>query len=197
MFRHPAPSRAGAMHAAASLLLCAGLGACNSQAAGDGHAPEARAATPTAATNATAAAPADDIARGAYVAMTSGCNDCHTPGYAESGGQVPRERWLTGSPLGWQGPWGTTYPANLRLKLQSMDEQAWMDYSASLHTRPPMPDFAIRAMSEADRRALYRFVRSLGPAGQPAPAYLPPGTEAPLPYVKWMLPPPPQAPAAG
>jgi hypothetical protein len=110
---------------------------------------------------------------------------------------VPRERWLTGSPLGWQGPWGTTYPANLRLKLQSMDEQAWMDYSASLHTRPPMPDFAIRAMSEADRRALYRFVRSLGPAGEPAPAYLPPGTEAPLPYVKWMLPPPPQAPAAG
>jgi hypothetical protein len=72
-----------------------------------------------------------------------------------------------------------------------------MDYSASLHTRPPMPDFAVRAMSEADRRALYRFVRSLGPAGEPAPAYLPPGTEAPLPYVKWMLPPPPQAPAAG
>jgi mono/diheme cytochrome c family protein len=147
-----------------------------------------------------AAAPADDkasIERGRYIAKTSGCNDCHTPGYAESGGQVPRERWLTGSPLGWQGPWGTTYPANLRLKLQSMDEQAWMDYSAGLHTRPPMPDFAIRAMSEADRRALYRFVRSLGPAGQPAPAYLPPGTEAPLPYVKWMLPPPPQAPAAG
>jgi hypothetical protein len=129
--------------------------------------------------------------------MTSGCNDCHKTGVAESGGHLQRERWLTCSALGWLGPWGTTYPANLRLKLQSMDEQAWMAYSASLHTRPPMPDFAIRAMSEADRRALYRFVRSLGPAGEPAPAYLPPGTEAPLPYVKWMLPPPPQAPAAG
>jgi len=137
----------------------------------------------------------DKVARGKYLVTTSGCNDCHTPGYPESGGQVPRERWLTGSPLGWQGPWGTTYPANLRLKLAAMDEQAWMDYSASLHTRPPMPDFAIRAMSEDDRRALYRFVRSLGPAGEPAPAYLPPGTDAPVPYVKWMLPPPPAAPA--
>jgi hypothetical protein len=60
-----------------------------------------------------------------------------------------------------------------------------------------MPDFAIRAMSEDDRRALYRFVRSLGPAGEPAPGYLPPGKEAPLPFVKWMLPSPPPAAAAG
>jgi hypothetical protein len=32
-------------------------------------------------------------------------------------------------------------------------------------------------MSEADLRALYRYVRSLGPAGKPAPAYLPPGAK--------------------
>jgi mono/diheme cytochrome c family protein len=192
MFQDHRFSARAAMQVAAPVLLSAALAACNSQASSGAPAAGAHAAT--------AAAPAPDAAqveRGAYLAVISGCNDCHTPGYAESGGHVPRDQWLTGSPLGWQGPWGTTYPANLRLKLQSMDEQAWMDYSAGLHTRPPMPDFAVRAMSEADRRALYRFVRSLGPAGQPAPAYLPPGTEAPLPYVKWMLPPPPQAPAAG
>ena len=137
------------------------------------------------------------VERGAYLAATSGCNDCHTAGYPESGGQAPRERWLTGSPLGWQGPWGTTYAANLRLKVAGMDEAEWLQYTATLHARPPMPDFNVRAMSEADRRALYRFIRSLGPAGEPAPAYLPPGTEAPLPYVKWMLPAPPAAPAAG
>ncbi|MGN6113791.1 MAG: hypothetical protein ACTHOC_12455 [Luteimonas sp.] len=192
MFRDHTTSARAALQFAAVLLLPAALAACSGRASNGGPATGAHAAT----ADATGAAAAAQVARGAYLAVISGCNDCHTPGYAESGGQVPRERWLTGSPLGWQGPWGTTYPANLRLKLQSMDEQAWLDYSATLHTRPPMPDFAIRAMSEDDRRALYRFVRSLGPAGEPAPGYLPPGTEAPLPFVKWMLPAPPTAAAA-
>jgi len=129
------------------------------------------------------------LARGEYMVRIAGCNDCHTPGYAETGGQVPKAQWLLGTPLGWSGPWGTTYPANLRLKLHEMDEATWLAYSASLHTRPPMPDFALRTMSEVDRRAIYRFVRSLGPAGQPAPAYLPPGTAPSPPYVQWVLPP--------
>lgn len=147
------------------------------------------------------AAPNDDaelIARGEYVARIAGCNDCHTPGYAESGGTTPKAQWLVGSPLGWNGPWGTTYPANLRLKLQEMDEAKWMAYSAGLHTRPPMPDFEVRAMAEQDRRALYRFIRSLGPTGQAAPAFLPPGEAPRAPYVQWVLPPPPpKAAAAG
>ena len=142
---------------------------------------------------------AELLAQGDYLVRIAGCNDCHTPGYAESGGTVPKEQWLVGSQLGWSGPWGTTYPANLRLKMQGMDEAAWMAYSGELHTRPPMPDFAVRAMTDKDRRALYRFIRSLGPAGKAAPAYLPPSQIAPLPRVQWMLPPgpPPQAPAAG
>lgn len=145
-----------------------------------------------------AAADAQGLAHGEYLARISGCNDCHTPGYAETGGAVPKAQWLVGSPLGWNGPWGTTYPANLRLKVQEMDEAAWLKYSAELHTRPPMPDFAVRAMSEADRLALYRFIRSLGPAGQPAPDYLAPGQTPPVPYVQWVLPPAPaQAHAAG
>ena len=139
---------------------------------------------------------AELLARGEYIARIGGCNDCHTPGYAESGGQVPKTQWLVGSPLGWHGPWGTTYPANLRLKVQDMDEAAWMTYSASLHTRPPMPDFAIRGMTETDRRAIYRFVRSLGPAGQAAPSYLPPDQKPQPPYVDWELPPPPAKAAA-
>jgi hypothetical protein len=54
-----------------------------------------------------------------------------------------------------------------------------------------MPDFNLRAMHEDDRRAIYRFIRSLGPAGQPAPAYLPPGQKPPAPYLELVLPPPP------
>ena len=151
----------------------------------------------TAAPAASASGPgADLLARGRYVAITSGCNDCHSPGYPESGGTTPESQWLLGTPVGWSGPWGTTYPANLRLKVQGMDEAAWLDYTAALHTRPPMPDFAVRAMSREDRKALFHFIRSLGPDGTPAPAYLPPGQEPPLPYVQWHLPPPPPAAAA-
>lgn len=129
------------------------------------------------------------LARDEYMVRIAGCNDCHTRGYAETGGQVPKAQWLVRTPLGWNGPWGTTYPANLRLKLQDMDEAAWLAYSGGLHTRPPMPDFAVRTMDGNERRAIYRFVRSLGPAGQPAPAYLPAGTMPKPPYVQWVLPP--------
>ena len=59
--------------------------------------------------------------------------------------------------MGFKGPWGTTYAANLRLRLADMDEAQWLDYSATLQTRPIMPDFAVRAMSAEDRRAIYRF----------------------------------------
>lgn len=142
----------------------------------------------------TTAAP-DLVARGEYLIRTTGCNDCHTAGYAERQGEVDKSQWLTGSPLGYNGPWGTTYASNLRLRLQDMDETQWLEYSAALRTRPIMPDFAVRAMSEEDRRAIYRFIRSLEPAGRPAPAYLPPGQTPPPPYFTLVLPPPAGAPA--
>jgi mono/diheme cytochrome c family protein len=136
-----------------------------------------------------AAADANLIARGEYLVRIGGCNDCHTPGYGEKGGNVPKQQWLVGSPLGFNGPWGTTYAANLRLKLADMDEAAWLKYSGELHTRPIMPDYNVRAMDEGDRRALYRFIRSLGPAGDKAPDYLPPGEQPPPPYMQMVLPP--------
>ena len=66
----------------------------------------------TAVAMADAAKPADgaSIARGRYIAKISGCNDCHTAGYAMSGGKVPEKDWLMGDALGWRGDWGTTYP---------------------------------------------------------------------------------------
>ena len=152
-----------------------------------------------AATETTAAKPAglsseaELLARGEYLVRIAGCNDCHTPAYAERGGEVPRQEWLVGSPLGFSGPWGTTYAANLRMKVAEMDEAGWLKYTADLRTRPIMPDFAIRAMHEDDRRALYRFIKSLGPGGQKAPEYLPPGQTPPLPYMQMVLPPPPAA----
>ncbi len=103
------------------------------------------------------------------------------------------EQWLTISPLGYHGPWGTTYATNLRLRMQELDEPQWLQYSGNLRTRPLMPDFAVRAMSEDDRRAIYRFVRSLGPAGEPAPPALQTGVPPPEPYLALIAgsPPPP------
>lgn len=117
------------------------------------------------------------IERGRYIARIAGCNDCHTPDYAMTGGAVPEQQWLTGDRLGWRGPWGTTYPTNLRLSVSRVDEDSWVRNARTASARPPMPWFALRDMDERDLRALYRFVRALGPAGEPAPAYLPPGVQ--------------------
>ena len=129
------------------------------------------------------------LKRGRYLVEIGGCNDCHTPGYAPSGGKVPESQWLTGDRLGWHGPWGTTYPRNLRLYFQDLTEAQWLQKAKTLETRPPMPWFDVRAMSTADLKALYRYIRHLGPAGQPAPADLPPGETPPQPYVEFPAPP--------
>jgi mono/diheme cytochrome c family protein len=127
--------------------------------------------------------------RGRYLTMIAGCNDCHTPGYAMSGGKVDEKQWLIGDSLGWRGPWGTTYPANLRLHMEKLSEKEWVEQAKKLETRPPMPWFTLNAMTTSDLRAIYRFVRSLGPAGEPAPAYVPPNQEPRPPYVTFPAPP--------
>jgi mono/diheme cytochrome c family protein len=114
------------------------------------------------------------IERGRYIARIAGCNDCHTPGYAETGGNVPESAWLTGTVVGWKGEWGTTYPANLRLFMQRLTEDQWVTVARETQYRPPMPWFNLRDMSEEDLRAFYRYVRHLGPAGEPVPNYVPP-----------------------
>jgi mono/diheme cytochrome c family protein len=127
--------------------------------------------------------------RGRYVTTIGGCNDCHTPGYALSGGKADDGHRLIGDSLGWRGPWGTTYPANLRLYMQDLTEKEWVEKARKLETRPPMPWFNLNAMSESDLRAIYRYIRSLGPAGEPAPAYVPPNQEPKPPYVTFPSPP--------
>jgi mono/diheme cytochrome c family protein len=129
------------------------------------------------------------IARGKYLVEIGGCNDCHTPRFAMSGGTVPESEWLVGDRVGWQGPWGTTYPPNLRLYMKDMGEAQWVALAKSLKTRPPMPFWALAGMREDDLRALYRYVKSMPVKGGPAPAYLPPGVAARGPVVLFPSPP--------
>lgn len=129
------------------------------------------------------------LARGRYLVQIAGCNDCHTPGYMQTAGKVPEKLWLTGEQLGWRGPWGTTYPSNLRLYMQKLSEDQWVKVAKTAQFRPPMPWFALHDMTETDLRAIYRFVRHLGAAGEPAPAFVPPGQEPKGPFVLFPSPP--------
>ena len=139
------------------------------------------AAAPAAATQA-GSAHSNAVERGRYLVRTSGCNDCHTAGYPEAGGKLPEAQWLTGSAVGFRGPWGTTYPSNLRLVLAPMTEAQWLARARS-EMRPPMPWFNLRDMTDDDLKAIYHYVRQLGPAGQPAPAYAAPGQKVDTPYI--------------
>jgi mono/diheme cytochrome c family protein len=129
------------------------------------------------------------VARGRYLIQIGGCNDCHTANYPQAGGKVPEAQWLTGDILGWRGPWGTTYPINLRLYMQDFTEDQWVKKAKTLNTRPPMPWFNLHDMRASDLRAMYRYIRHLGPAGKPAPAYLPPDKTPPQPFVQFPAPP--------
>jgi len=139
----------------------------------------------------TQAASPKDLARGQYLVLITGCNDCHTPGYAQLGGEVDEAQWLTGEQFGWSGPWGTTYATNLRLRLQELTEDEWVEMAQTLKTRPPMPWFSLNKISAPDLRAMYRYIRHLGPAGRPAPAFLEPGKTPPPPFASFPAPPPP------
>jgi mono/diheme cytochrome c family protein len=125
------------------------------------------------------------VERGRYLVKIGGCNDCHTPAYGMKAGQVPEKDWLVGDAVGWQGPWGTSYATNLRLHFGNMSQQQWLQQARSLQSRPPMPWFVLRQMTEHDLKAIHAYIQSLGPAGQPAPAALPPGQAANGPVIKF------------
>ena len=129
------------------------------------------------------AAPGDvSVARGKQVSIVGGCHDCHTDGYNESGGVIDPAKALKGTGIGWRGPWGTTYPANLRLIVKDKTEDQFLQYAKEFKTRPPMPWYNVHAMDDSDLRSLFQYIKSLGAPGDPVPAALPPGQEPKTPY---------------
>jgi mono/diheme cytochrome c family protein len=129
------------------------------------------------------------VKRGQYLVKISGCNDCHTPGYAPSEGKVADELWLSGDAFGWRGPWGTTYASNLRILIGQLTEEQWESMAKALKTRPPMPWFNLNAMTKDDLGAMYQFIRYLGPTGSPVPLYVPPDKEPNGPHAIFPSPP--------
>jgi len=132
------------------------------------------------------------VERGLQVSITGGCQGCHTEGYAESEGKIDPAKAMTGSSVGWRGPWGTTYATNLREYAALFSEDSWVDNLKNLQTLPPMPWYDLRATDESDMRSLYLYIKSLGAPGAPARAALAAGKEPRTPFVTLI---PPQMPA--
>ena len=124
------------------------------------------------------------IDRGRYLVKSMGCNDCHTPDY-QKGKSVPEEDWLTGENLGFRDPSGTTYPTNLRLLLNSMSEDDWTVFAREMRKNVPMESVLLPRTSEHDLRAIYQFVKYLGPKGNPAPPSLPAGVTPTTEYIEF------------
>jgi len=70
-----------------------------------------------------------------------------------------------------------------------MTEEQWVAYIKTFKPRPPMPWWSMKETTEQDLRAMYQYVKSLGPAGQPAQPYLTPDKEPKQPYIQAPLPP--------
>ena len=144
------------------------------------------------------APPAPDVlARGKYLTTIAGCQDCHTPGFFYGAPDMTRQ--LSGSELGWQGPWGTTYPANLTPDRDTglgawTDEQIITAFRKGVRpdgspVRPPMPWPNFAAFTDEDARAIVAYLRSIPAVKHAEPAALPPGKVAKSGVL--VVPPPP------
>ena len=124
-----------------------------------------------------------DVERGRYVVEIMGCNDCHTPGYLVRRSNLPAEDWLVGSALGFRGHFGTTYPTNLRLSVRNMSEEDWLIIAKKMREGSAMADVMLPETADQDLRAIYRFIKYLGPKGTPAPVSLPKGVQPTTQYI--------------
>jgi len=140
----------------------------------------------------TAKAEEPSIDRGLRVSIVAGCHDCHTEDYRQTEGKLDPSKTLKGSGIGWRGPWGTTYPTNLRLTADRLNEDGFVLYLSTVRSLPPMPWYRVRSLDENDLRSLYRYIKSLGPPGKQAPTAVGPDVEPITPFV---LLEPPQSPS--
>jgi hypothetical protein len=125
----------------------------------------------------------EDIGR--YITRMAGCHDCHTFGILQGKElkDIPESDWLTGSPLGFNGPWGTTYAPNLRMKVVPYTEQTFIAAMRKRNDKPPMAWQSLHAMTDGDLGAVFAYLKSLGISGVALPDAIPPGKDPVGPYI--------------
>jgi len=158
-----------------------------------------------------AAAKVDPVARGRYLTTIMSCNDCHTPGYFYGAPDTTRK--LSGSDVGWVGPWGVVHARNLTPDMETgIGKWTSEDIVKALRTgntpdgiqlAPIMPwmNFA-NVLSDDDANAIAAYLKSLPPVVHKNLDRIPPGGKltganvAFPPPPAWDVPPPPAQAAA-
>jgi mono/diheme cytochrome c family protein len=138
-----------------------------------------------------------DLQRGDYLARIMDCAGCHTPGALA--GKPDQSRNLAGSAIGFQIPeLGYFYPPNLTPDGQT-GLGAWSEADIVRAVRtgvrpdgrvlaPVMPWNSYAALTDADARALARYLKSLRPIHNAVPPLTGPGTSPPSPYLTVVAP---------
>jgi mono/diheme cytochrome c family protein len=134
--------------------------------------------------------------RGRHLATIGGCFDCHSPGGMH--GAADPGRALSGSEIGWRGPWGTSYAANLTPDPETgIGDWTEDDIVRAMRTGvsksgrkilPPMPWQNYAQLSDDDAYALAAYLKSLPPIAHHVPQPLPPEQQSGVAIV---IPPPP------
>jgi mono/diheme cytochrome c family protein len=147
---------------------------------------------------------AAQVERGRYLTLMGGCNDCHTPGTFY--GAADYSRQLSGSELGWLGPWGVTFPRNLTPDVETgLGKWSDRDIVNALRTGvrpdgsvilPPMPWPMYATMTDADAFAIAAYLKSLPPVKHRAPDRIAPGVAYDGPAMRFPPPPAWDAPRA-
>jgi mono/diheme cytochrome c family protein len=158
-----------------------------------------RALLPVPELDEVAEAPARLVERGRHLALVTGCNDCHTPGGMF--GAPDGQRALSGSELGWRGPWGVSYPRNLTPDTETGIANWSADQIVTaIRTgqrpngttiAPPMPWPSYAALSDEEAYAIAAYVKSLPPVYHRAPVAIGPAAPMPPNAVVVAFPPPP------
>jgi hypothetical protein len=92
---------------------------------------------------------------------------------------------LVGSTLGFRGTYGTSYPTNLRLLLNNMTEDEWLVLAKQMRKNSPMAWVMLSSTVDQDLRAIYKFIKYLGPKGTPALSSLAAGVIPTTHYVDY------------
>ena len=181
-------------HLIGSLLLVLGGAVACAPASGT----PATTSSPTASSNSSAMMATNSPAvqamtmeqAGEYLTIVGSCNDCHTQGWVEKKGNVPPADRFAGLNVGFRGDWGTSYGKNLRTVTQRQSEDHWVETLKTADGgdgKLPMPWWNTALMNERDLRAMYRYIKSLGPNTNGVPRGLKPGVEPTGPYI-WVTP---------
>jgi len=129
---------------------------------------------------------ADRIERGRRLTYIGACHDCHTPGTFYGAPDATRE--LSGSEVGWEGPWGVSYPRNLTPDMETgIGSWSEEDIVTAIRTGarpdgsrllPPMPWPWYANLTDEEAYAIAAYLKSLPPIRHSVPTKTLPGVVA-------------------